>query len=278
MKTMALAAMLKQLRLPTVRCCYEEEAETARREGLTHESFLGVVIGREHEARSQHRVDRLRRESNLPHGKTLAALERPRLPRRVDQQLGVLAEGHFLKRSENVLVFGNPGSGKTHLLAALGHALVDQGRAVLFTTAGLLVQDLLRAKRDLRLEKRLKQLRRYEALILDDIGYVQHDREEMEVLFALLADRYERASVLLSSNLPFSKWDTIFKDPMTATAAVDRLVHHCVILELNVKSYRLESARKRTETGEHESPATQPLAEPPAKKPAPARRPRRSQT
>ena len=244
MTTLSLGAMLKELRLPAVRGCYAQEAETARREGLTHEDYLAVVFGREHESRQNNRVERLRRESHLPHGKTLAALERTRFPRRVDQQLGVLAQGHFLKRAENILVFGNPGSGKTHLLAALGHALVDSGRAVLFTTAGHLVQDLLRAKRDLRLEKRLKQLRRFEALVLDDIGYIQHDREEMEVLFALLADRYERGSIMLSSNLPFSKWETIFKDPMTATAAIDRLVHHCVILELNVKSYRLESAGK----------------------------------
>ena len=117
----------------------------------------------------------------------------------------------------------------------------------------------------LRLEKRLKQLRRYEALVLDDIGYVQHDREEMEVLFALLADRYERGSVMLSSNLPFSKWETIFKDPMTATAAIDRLVHHCVILELNVKSYRLESAGKSAAMPEEQ-------AQPPAGEPSPATR------
>lgn len=254
MTTLSLNGILKELRLPTVRSCYMEEAEAARREGLTHEDYLGAVAAREHETRRNNRIDRLRRASGLPPGKTLAALERDRLPRRIDQQLGVLAEGHFLKRAENVLVFGNPGSGKTHLLAALGHALISQGHAVLFTTAGHLVQDLLRAKRDLRLEKRLKQLGRYEALVLDDIGYVQHDREEMEVLFALLADRYERSSVLLSSNLPFSSWETIFKDPMTATAAIDRLVHHCVILELNVKSYRLESARKSGTAPEESSP------------------------
>ncbi len=185
--------------------------------------------------------------SRLPLEKTLDTFERKRLPARIDRQLAVLLEGSFLDRRENLLAFGNPGSGKTHLLCAIGHELVRQGRSVLFATCSNLVQELLRAKRDLRLERMLKKLRGHEALILDDIGYVQHDREEMEVLFALLADRYERASILLTSNLPFSKWETIFKDPMTTAAAIDRLVHHSVILELNVKSYRLEAAGKQKE-------------------------------
>ena len=182
--------------------------------------------------------------------------DRKRLPARVAQQLPVLLDGGFLDRRENILAFGNPGSGKTHLLAAIGHELVRQGRPVLFATCSNLVQELLRAKRDLKLERTLKKLRRYEALILDDIGYVQHDRDEMEVLFALLADRYERASILLTSNLPFSKWETIFKDPMTTAAAIDRLVHHSIILELNVKSYRLEAAgKKKGDEKPHAAPA-----------------------
>jgi DNA replication protein DnaC len=114
---------------------------------------------------------------------------------------------------------------------------------VLFVACSLLVQDLLIAKRELRLAKALKKLSKFEALVIDDIGYVQHDREEMEVLFTLLADRYERTSVMLTSNLPFSKWELIFKDPMTTAAAIDRLVHHSVILELNLSSYRLEHSK-----------------------------------
>ena len=127
----------------------------------------------------------------------------------------------------------------------LGDQLVRQGRAVCFTTCQLLVQELLRAKRDLRLERLLKTLHKYEALIIDDLGYVQQSREEMEVLFTLLAERYERGSVLLSSNLPFSKWEQIFKDPMTTAAAIDRLIHHSVIIELNLLSYRLEEAQQK---------------------------------
>jgi DNA replication protein DnaC len=157
-------------------------------------------------------------------------------------------------RHENVLVFGQPGSGKTHLLCALGQELVRSGRKLLFWSTELLVQELLAAKRDLKLSRVLKRLAGYEVLILDDLGYVQQSREEMEVLFVLLAERYERGSVMLTSNLPFSGWESIFKDPMTTAAAIDRLVHHSVIVELNIPSYRAEAAKKakqgRTETNE----------------------------
>jgi DNA replication protein DnaC len=149
-----------------------------------------------------------------------------------------------LKRCENVLAFGNPGSGKTHLLCAIGHQLIEQGKRVLFIDCSQLVQNLLIAKRDLEMGKLLKKLSRYDAIIIDDIGYVQQSRQEMEVLFTFLADRYERSSLMITSNLPFSKWEQIFKDPMTAAAAIDRLVHHSVILELNIESYRMQEAKK----------------------------------
>ena len=110
--------------------------------------------------------------------------------------------------------------------------------------SSLLVQELLVAKRDLKLKKVLQRLKGFEVLLIDDLGYVQQSREEMEVLFPLLAERYERGRVWLTSNLPFSKWESIFKDPMTTAAAIDRLVHHSVILELNLPSYRLEEAQK----------------------------------
>ena len=161
------------------------------------------------------------------------------------RQVKALLDGGFLDRRENILAFGNPGSGKTHLLSALGQELIRQGRRVAFSTCAWLVQDLLRAKKDLRLSRAIKKLAYYEALVIDDIGYVQQSREEMEVLFTLLAERYERGSVLITSNLPFSKWEVIFKDPMTTASAIDRLVHHSVILELNIGSYRLEQAKKK---------------------------------
>lgn len=250
-----LASALKLLRMPTITSCYKEEAATARQENLTHERYLLEVVRRESEQRRITRVQRFLRQSRLPHEKTMESFDRERLPQKVNQQVGVLLEGCFLDRAENVLAFGNPGSGKTHLLAAIGHELIQQGRRVLFRPCSLLVQELLVAKRDLELPRVLKRLSQYEAILIDDIGYVQQSREEMEVLFTLLAERYERGSVMLSSNLPFSKWEQIFKDPMTTAAAIDRLVHHSIILELNLTSYRLEASKTKTET-EQETPST----------------------
>jgi DNA replication protein DnaC len=243
-----LTQHLKDLHLPTIRECYGEQAEKARREELAYERYLLELARRESEVRRANRIARMLRESRLPLEKNLAAFDLKRLPHKVSQQVQILLEGSFLDEHENVLAFGNPGSGKTHLLCAIGQELIQQGRRVLFTPCNLLVQDLLIAKRDLKLVRVLKRLAGFDAVIIDDIGYVQQNREEMEVLFALLADRYERGSVLLTSNLPFSKWENIFKDPMTTAAAIDRLVHHSVILELNLASYRLEESRKGKET------------------------------
>ena len=160
--------------------------------------------------------------------------------------MNVLIDGSFLNRSENILAFGNPGSGKTHLLCAIGHELIAKGKQILFISCSQIVQDLLIAKRELELTKKLKSLSRFDAVIIDDIGYVQQSREEMEVLFTFLADRYEQGSLMITSNLPFSKWEQIFKDPMTTAAAIDRIVHHSTILELNVESYRMAQAQKET--------------------------------
>jgi len=243
--TSRLVESLKELHLPTVRACYEEEADRARREALSYEEYLLEIMDRERDERRHRRIARRLRQSRLPLEKSMASFDRSRLPRKVDAQVSTLLDGSFLDRAENVLVFGNPGSGKTHLLCAIAQELIYRDRQVLFAPSSLLVQELLVAKRDLRMKHLLRRLAKYEALIIDDIGYVQQNRQEMEVLFVLLAERYERASVMITSNLPFSKWERIFKDPMTTAAAIDRLVHHSVILELNLPSYRLEQSNKR---------------------------------
>jgi DNA replication protein DnaC len=234
---------LRELCLSAMRGCYEDLARTAVQEAWSHERFLLELVQQECEVRQHNRIERLLKDSRLPLDKSLPAFELPRLPVKLRQQVAALLDGAFLDRRENVLAFGNPGSGKTHLLCALGQELIRQGRRVLYATCALLVQELLIAKRDLKLEQALKRLGRYDALIIDDLGYVQQDREEMEVLFTLLAHRYERGSVLITSNLPFSQWEAIFKDPMTTAAAIDQLVHHSVILELNLPSYRMEQAK-----------------------------------
>ena len=239
-----LPNQLKELRLPAIRSHFQHAAARAAAENLSHLTYLAELTTLECEARKQGRVRRLRSRSQLPPGKTWDGFDFTRLPLQITRQLDSLRDGSFLSRRENVLVFGKPGSGKSHVLCALADQLISQGRSLLFTTCSLLVQQLLIAKRDLRLPKTIRQLSAFEGLIIDDLGYVQQSREEMEVLFTLLAERYERGSVLLTSNLAFSKWDQIFKDTMTAAAAIDRLVHHSVILELNVPSYRVETAKK----------------------------------
>ncbi len=253
-----LTACLKELGLPTVRACFAELADSARREELSYEAYLLDVMQRECQRRRQSRVERLLRESRLPIQKSLQAFDLKRLPGKVSAMVRTLVDGSFVDRRENVLAFGNPGSGKTHLLCGIGQELVRAGRTVFFSSTNLLVQELLLAKRELKLPRVIKKLSRYQALILDDLGYVQQSREEMEVLFTLLAERYERGSVLISSNLPFSKWESIFKDAMTTAAAIDRLVHHSVILELNLPSYRVEQAKKSKAVASNEAPPAPP--------------------
>jgi DNA replication protein DnaC len=244
-----LPMLLKSFKLPTFVREYAAVGEQAAREGLTHPVYLLALATLEAQERNERRLQRLMEESQLPREKNLTTFDLGRLSPKARTTFNALRDGSFLDRAENVLAFGNPGTGKTHLLCALGQELVRQGRTVLFAPTFKIVQKLLAAKRDLRLAAELKRLDRFEAILLDDIGYVQQDREEMEVLFTLLAERYERRSVLITSNLVFSKWDQIFKDPMTTAAAIDRVVHHAVILELNMESYRAQAARERVRRG-----------------------------
>ncbi len=208
-----------------------------------HDQLLPLLLDifeLERQDRDHRRVDRLRRASKLPPGKTFATFEDGHLPKTLAGKLRELARGAFLERAVNVLAFGLPGTGKSHAACALGHALIEAGRSVLFTPTFKLVQDLLVAKRDFQLPRALRKLDSFELLILDDVGYVQQAPEEIEVLFTLLAERYERRSLLITSNLVFSQWERIFKNPMTTAAAIDRLVHHSVILEFDLPSYRIQ--------------------------------------
>ena len=239
-----LASLLRALHLPTIRASYAAAAQRAEKETLSYEQFLLELCERESQERQTKRIERLLRDSQLPLEKSLETFDLKRLPAKLARQVQGLRDGRFVDRKENLLAFGKVGSGKTHLLCGLAQEQVQAGRRAYFTTSSLLVQELLVAKRDLALKRVLKKLSCFEVLLIDDLGYVQQSREEMEVLFTLLAERYERGSVWLTSNLPFSKWESIFKDPMTTAAAIDRLVHHSVILEVNLPSYRLEQAKK----------------------------------
>ena len=195
--TAQLTEQFRQLRLPSIREHFSASARRAAAENLSHLEYLSELTTLECQARRQGRIQRLVSRSKLPPEKTWDSFKFDRLPLNVSRQLQTLRDGSFLKRRENVLLFGKPGSGKSHALCALAEQLLLQGHGILFTTCGLLVQQLLLAKRDLRLPKMIKQLSSFEGLIIDDLGYVQQSREEMEVLFTLLAERYERGSVLL---------------------------------------------------------------------------------
>jgi DNA replication protein DnaC len=238
---------LRTLRMPTTVQGIEDLMATAQREDWSLETFLGELLEQEMEGRRQRRIERLQKAAHLPAGKTLTSFDQERLPLRLRRLLPQLCAGDFVDRTENLLVFGLPGRGKTHFAAAVGHELVNLGRSVLFTPTYRLVDSLLRAKRDLLLEQELRRLDRFEVLILDDIGYVQQSRDEMEVLFTLLAERYERRSVVITSNLVFSQWDQIFKNPMTTAAAIDRVVHHSIIVEFGkeMSSRRADEAARR---------------------------------
>jgi DNA replication protein DnaC len=265
----ALVMLLRALKLPTIAQHAEEIAQLAEREGWTFVRYLHHLVELEVHERRRRRIERNLRSAGLPGDKTLATLHRSRLPIKVAKMLPTLCEGAFVERGDNLLAFGLPGRGKTHVVCAIGYELIQRGYRVLFVATYALVQRLLVAKRELRLEDELAVLDGFDAVICDDIGYVQQNREEMEVLFTFLAERYERRTVIITSNLVFSEWDRIFKDPMTTAAAIDRLVHHAIVLELTGKSIRVEEAQAAL-TAEAASPST-PNANPTEPGSAPAR-------
>ena len=238
-----LRTLLTRLNLGAMAEVCTDLAVRATKEGLSHEAYLFELARHEEEQRTQRRTARLLHASGLPVEKTFRTFSLNRLSPALQLQLERLKSASFLEQATNVIAIGKPGVGKSHALAAVGYELIYAGYPILWTPTSTLVQRLLAAKRDLRLPQELAKLEKFACVILDDIGYVQHARDEMEVLFTFLAERYERKSVMISTNLVFSEWQRIFKDPMTTMAAIDRVVHHSVILDMmNVESYRAEAA------------------------------------
>jgi DNA replication protein DnaC len=241
-----LEMMFREFCLPTMAARWAELLQSAEAQNWGYRKLLLQLCEAEAADRRERKRERLLRESGLPAGKTLGNLVEGQLPAKVRRQLPTLLAGGFVERAENLLVFGLPGRGKSRFLCALGRELVLRHACpVYFTPTFKLVQQLLVAKRELRLDKLLQKLDRFSAIIIDDLGYVQQSREEMEVLFTFLAERYERRSVLVSSNLVFSKWDRIFQDAMTTMAAVDRLVHHAIILAFDGESLRVSRPKEK---------------------------------
>lgn len=241
-----LQSLLEQLSLGGMAATCADLALKAAKEGLSHEAYLYELVKEEVALRRQRRVERLLRQSWLPREKTFRTLDLDRFPAALRLQIERLKSGAFLEQATNVVAVGKPGVGKSHVAAAVGYELVQHGQAVLWTSTATLMQRLLAAKRDLRLPQELTKLDHFACVILDDIGYVQQEREEMEVLFTFLAERYERRSVMITTNLVFSEWDRIFKNPMTTMAALDRVVHHSVILDMmGLESFRARAAQQR---------------------------------
>jgi DNA replication protein DnaC len=245
----SLAGPLRSLLLTTMAREHEDIVARAEAENWGYRRFLGYLVENEVNERLRRRIERQLKESGLPPGKTVESLDEKKLPDKVRRQLPTLLSGELVRRGDNLLCFGLPGRDKSHLVAALGREWIQRHQLkVLFIPTFKLVTQLLAARRDLKLPAALGKLDRFEAVILDDIGYVQQSREEMEVLFTFLAERYEKKSVVITSNLVFSQWNQIFKDPMTTMAAIDRLVHHATILEFNGDSHRAQSAKAKTTT------------------------------
>jgi len=240
-----LGVMLGELRLPTIKRLAEDLCAQSDREGWRAHRLLEALLEHELAERETRRLDRHRAESGLSPDKRLSNFDFAAVPSVSKAQVTALAEGtEWLDRGANVLLFGPPGVGKSHLVCALGHALIDAGRRVLFMRCGDLVQRLQAARRDLRLPQELAKLDRFDLLILDDLSYVRKDQAETSVLFELIAERYEHKSLAVTANTPFSQWGEVFVEPAMTLAAVDRLVHHSTILEMNVESYRRRSAQQ----------------------------------
>lgn len=245
-----LGIMLNDLRLPTIKTLWPQFAEQADKEGWPAARFLAAIAEHELAERAHRRVARHLAEAHLPSGKTLDSFDFNAVPMISKAQVMAMAAGDsWLSQGANVLMFGPPGGGKSHLAAAIGLALIENGWRVMFTRTTDLVQKLQVARRELQLEAAIAKLDKFDLLILDDLAYVTKDQAETSVLFELISARYERRSTLITANQPFGEWNRVFPDPAMTLAAVDRLVHHATIFEMNVESYRrraaLQARRKR---------------------------------
>jgi DNA replication protein DnaC len=244
-----LALMLNELRLPTVGRLWSDFAQRSDKEGWPASRLLGALFEHELAERAKRRIERHRAESHLDLTKTLATFDFGAVPMVSKAHVVALAAGDaWLDQGATVMLFGPPGVGKSHLGCAIGHALIDAGYRVLFTRTSEIVQKLQAARLSLQLPSALAKLDRFDLIILDDLSYARKDQAETSVLFELIAERYERRSLLITANQPFSGWSDVFPDPGMTVAAIDRLVHHSTIFELNVESYRRRTANDKQTT------------------------------
>lgn len=248
-----LMLLLNELRLPAIKQSWESIAKRSDKEGWPAARLLATLAEHEIAERDRRRLERHLGEAKLLPGKTLATFDFEAVPMVSKAQVMALCAGDaWLEKGANLILFGPPGGGKSHLSSAIGLALLEKGWRVLFMRTSDLVQKLQVARRELALESAIHRLDRFDLLVLDDISYVSKDQAETSVLFELISARYERRSMLITANQPFGEWGKIFPDPAMTLAAVDRLVHHATIFEMNVESYR-----RRTALGRKNNPARQ---------------------
>jgi DNA replication protein DnaC len=246
-----LPGLLSTLHLPSIARHWKRLAEIADREGWPAARLLTTLVEIEVAERGTRRIQRHRAESGLPAGKSLASFDFDAAPGLRKAQILSLASGEgWIGSGANLLLFGQSGTGKSHVMAAIGSALVDAGRRVLFTRTTDMVQRLQTARRELSLTATLEKLDKFDLVCLDDLSYVRKDQAETSVLFELIAHRYERHSIAITANQPFSAWNQVFPEPAMTVAAIDRLVHHATIIEMNGESYRMRSASARTKLKE----------------------------
>ncbi|WP_304503467.1 IS21-like element helper ATPase IstB [Acidiphilium sp. C61] len=253
-----LTLLLNELRLPAIKQVWPDFAARADKEAWPAARLLATLAEHEVAERDRRRIERHLLEARLPPGKTIATFAFEAVPMISKAQVLALCSGDgWLDTGANLLAFGPPGGGKSHLAAAIGLALVENGWRVLFTRTSDLVQKLQIARRELALEATIAKLDKFHLLILDDLAYVTKDQAETSVLFELISTRYERRSLMITANQPFGEWGKVFPDPAMTLAAVDRLVHHATIFEMNVESYRRKTAiQRRTGPGRPPTRAT----------------------
>jgi DNA replication protein DnaC len=241
-----LPLLLHELRLPAMARLWSQFAERADKEGWPAARFLSVLAELELAERGRRRVERRLVEAHLSPGKTLDNFDFSAVPMLSKARVMALAAGDtWLDKATNLLLFGPPGAGKSHSAAAIGRALVEHGHRVLFSRTTDIVQRLQAARQALQLEAAIAKLDKYDLLVLDDLSYVHKDHAETSVLFELIGARYERRSMLITANQPFAEWNKVFPDHAMMIAAIDRLIHHSIIFEMNVESYRRRGALDR---------------------------------